>query len=522
MEDSKRMKEEKEQRYQQGGELRSMGSSQSDLLNLLMIKDSEQNSLEHRVRDSQDKIIKKIEDSVAVNDEYGNSLLAIGTNDKVESFTNYGFSNDTLNYPLWLALYNDSWVFRRAIDKPAQDEVRCGVTLYGDSDKASVYTYLNNSRSDMIQLLQWGALFGGSIAVMMFDGMKDNEYSYPMNYEKIKKSKVIRYYVTDRWYGVSPSDRLVTNMKSLDYGKPAYYDITFADGKSLRVHHDYILRYEHRTAPKLIKNGALQGWGYAEGSHILNELSRDDKLKASIQSLVDKSLIEVIKMSGMRGVFMGTDSGSEQQLKKRLEMVNWGRTYNSLTFLDKDDDYQMNHYQGLNGLSDILEKNMWLISAALEMQGVLFGDLKSGFANDTEALERYDETINGRCESYVRPIYEKLLRVLYKMCGIEEKVEFTFNSLLMKQQNENRMENISKFVELCTRLLDAGVLTSKDFGEALNRYITKDEINFDLTKEKLDKLDDDFKTQMENFDLGNNLDNNLDNINNEKEENNIG
>ena len=246
----------------------------------------------------------------------------------------------------------------------------------------------------------------------------------------------------------------------------------------------------------------MQGWGYAEGSHIINELSRDDKLKSSIQSLVDKSLIEVIKMSGMRGVFMGTDEGSEQQLKKRLEMVNWGRTFNSLTFLDKDDDYTMNHFTGLSGLSDILEKNMWLISAALDMQGVLFGDLKNGLSSDSEALERYDETINGRCENYLRPVYEKLFKVFYILCDIDEKVEFSFNSLLMKRQNEKRMEDIGTFVDLCDKLMNAGIISPKQYGKALNKYLKKDIVDFDLSDADIDKLDDDLKEEMENFDLG--------------------
>ena len=479
-----------------------MSDVQGELLTLMKKFASKEKSLTDTLQDSMDKINETVEHCSQVKDHYGNSLMAIGNDDKVETFTNYGFSNDTLNFPLWLALYNDSWVFKRAIDKPAQDEIRCGVTLQGHSDFSKVYTYINQARFDMIQLLQWGALFGGSVAVMMFDNIKDEEYAHPMNKNKIKQSKVIRYYVTDRWYGVTPSSETVTNMKDIDFGKPKYYDITFADGKSLRVHHDYILRYEHRTAPKIIKTGQLQGWGYAEGSHIINELSRDDKLKSSIQSLVDKSLIEVIKMSGMRGVFMGTDEGSEQQLKKRLEMVNWGRTFNSLTFLDKDDDYTMNHFTGLSGLSDILEKNMWLISAALDMQGVLFGDLKNGLSSDSEALERYDETINGRCENYLRPVYEKLFKVFYLLCGINEKVEFSFNSLLMKRQNEKRMEDIGTFVDLCDKLMNAGIISPKQYGKALNKYLKKDIVDFDLSDADIDKLDDDLKEEMENFDLG--------------------
>ena len=286
-----------------------------------------------------------INDSVAVNDKsyiedhYGNSLAATGNQDRVQSFTNYGYSADTLNWPLWLALYNDSWVFRRAIDKPAQDEVVAGFTLHGNLDYTRVYKIYNRYKNDLTDLLTWGGLFGGAIAVMLFDGIKEEDLAKPLKKDKIK-GKRFRLYVVDRWYGVSPSvNNLVNNMKDIDYGKPKYYDVTMASGKTQKVHHSWVLRYEHRTAPRLIKNGQLQGWGYSEGSHIINELARDDQLKTSITSLVNKSLIEVVKMSGMRGVFMGTDQGNETQLRKRLEMVNWGRTYNSLTFLDKDDEY---------------------------------------------------------------------------------------------------------------------------------------------------------------------------------------
>lgn len=99
----------------------------------------ETNDFETRLQDSIDKLTTTIKDSCVINDAYGNSLATIGTDDRVERFTNYGFSNDTLNWSLWTCLYNDSWVFRRAIDKPAQDEVRCGITIRGDFDKDEIY-----------------------------------------------------------------------------------------------------------------------------------------------------------------------------------------------------------------------------------------------------------------------------------------------------------------------------------------------------------------------------------------------
>lgn len=423
-----------------------------------------------------------------VKDAYSQSLTGAGQFDVARSFTNYGLSNDTLNWALWLALYNDSWVFRRAIDKPAQDEVNCGFTLNGDQDYSKVYKTFEVHKENIIQLLMWGALFGGSVAVMMFDGISDEDLAKPLRKSDIK-GKIFKLYVTDRWYGVGVTNTTtVTNMRDIDFGKPVSYNITFSDGHSCEVHHSWVLRYEHRVAPKLIKNGQLQGWGYAEGSHILNELSRDDQLKAAIQTLVNKSLIEVIKMSGMRGVFMGTDKANEEQLTKRLEMVNWGRSYNSLTFLDKDDDYQQNTFSGLAGLADILQQNMWLISAALEMQGVLYGDLRGGFSQASEDMERYDVTVRNRCEAYYRPVLKKFLKVLFIVHDIQGPVDFNFNSIIQEKKNNDKVEAIKNYADMLSGLVDKSIISKYQMAQSINNLIQKNVISIQFTEEQMNKL----------------------------------
>lgn len=456
-----------------------------------------------RVEDHVNNLIRDNKENVVLRDGYGNSVTSSGTDDKISHYDKYSFDNDTLNFWLWLTLYNDSWVFKRAIDKPSQDQVRCGITLNLSNEQSSkIYDELNILEFDLIQLLQWGALFGGSVAVMMFDNLADEEYKNPLNKQKVRESKILKLYVTDRWFGVSQyGTENVDNMLDIDFGKPKYYQITFANGKSLVVHHDYIIRYEHRVAPKLIKTGQLQGWGYAEGAHIINELARDDKLKSSIQSLINKSLIEVIQMDGMKGVFMGADKENEEQLTKRLEMVNWARNYNSLTFLDTNDQYTMNTFSGLTGLSDILQENMWLISAALEMQGVLYGDLKNGWSTDVQALERYDETIQNRNKSYYKPCLQKLLNVLYIKYNIKEKVSFEFKSLLSKNQEKDKMESIQHYAQTLSQLLNDGIITPKLYAKSLQLYTNKGVVDLGLTDEEVDKLDERIEEEMEDIDL---------------------
>ena len=224
-------------------------------------------------------------------------------------------------------------------------------------------------------------------------------------------------------------------------------------------------------------------------------------MKASITSLVNKALIEVIKMPGMRGIFLGADTDNEKQIQARLEMVNKYRTYNSLTFLDKDDEYQEHGFGGLGGLSDLLEKNMWLISAALEMQGVLYGDLKSGFSNDEESLERYDETINNLNENYFRPCMHKLLSVIYTWRGIEEDVAFEFGSLIKHKQTKENMEGIKQFQELLSGLLADGIITPKQMAISIKNYAEKGIIDLAITDKDIEKLDDKIEEEMEDIDL---------------------
>lgn len=444
-------------------------------------------TLDETLESTVNRVIESGTKSTAVQDAYRNTLSATGTADKVDSFSSYGFNNDTLNWPLWLALYNDSWVFRRAIDKPSQDMINSGFTIHGDEDYSVIYKHFNKYKFDLIKLLQWGSLFGGSIAVMMFDSVPDEEMRLPLVRAKITGARM-KLYVTDRWYGVSPSDETVTDMRDIDYGKPKYYNVTFADGKMYTIHHSYVLRYEHRSAPQLIKNGQLQGWGYAEGAHILNELSRDDQLKSAITSLVNKSLIEVIKMSGMRGVFMGADKGTEEQLRKRLEMVNWGRTYNSLTFLDKDDEYDAREFSGATGLSQLLETNMWLVAAAVEMQGVLFGDMKGGLSQESDAMRRYAVTIKNRCDSYLRPVLQKLLMIICIINGMQPQIDFEFNSLVAVEENNEKMDAINKCSETVGALVKAGIISKYQAAQTLNTFINRGVLSIQFTDEIMNNL----------------------------------
>lgn len=449
------------------------------------------------LKDSTEKGMRAIGNEIRMhaNDDYYNSLLQIGSKDTSRAFDSYSLDNDTLNWTMWTTLYSESWVFRRAIDKPAQDEANAGFIIkdVSDIDKVKkIYHIYDEHKSDFIELLSWGALYGGAVAVMMFDGISMEDMKNPIDFSKINANSkhLLRMYVTDRWYGCAPSySDTVSNFHNIDFGLPRYYNITFADGKTYTIHHSFILRYAHRTAPKFIKNGQLSGWGYAEGAHIINEIMRDDKLKSTIQSLLDKSLIEVIQMPGMRGVFMGGDPATNEQLKKRLEMVQWARNFNSLTFLDKDDVYnpQTAVASSFGSFAQLIEQNMWLISAAIEMPGVLYGHLNNGFSGDEGAEDRYADTIFGRCNTYYSPVIIKFLKVLYRIFDIQQEVRFEFRRINDKAVNEAKIDGIGKYETLLSNMKRDGYLDDNSAADALRDYIETGSLNIKVSSEEMRK-----------------------------------
>lgn len=168
--------------------------------------------------------------------------------------------------------------------------------------------------------------------------------------------------------------------------------------------------------------------------------------------------------------------------------MNWARTYNSLTFLDKDDEYIMNQLANISGLSQLLETNMWLVAAALEMQGVLFGDLKGGLSQESDAFHRYSVTIKNRCDSYFRPVLQKLLTVLFLSYGINETPDFEFRPLDQEAVNDAKIASLQNYANMLETLLSQGVISKYQSAVSLRDFLNDNVINIDFNPMQLNKL----------------------------------
>ena len=416
---------------------------------------------EDQKKDEKDRKYKRITDA------YNNPLTLSGQSNPLEQMSGLNYNNITLNWWLSIAMYDNSGIFKIAVDTLSQDLVKSGITPNVENVliKKFIQTTYNRLKPDLISGMKNAQLFGGAVGIIMFDTIKD--YSKKPDINLIRKAKKVTIRVFDRWQ-ISPSATKVTNAMDDDFDMSEYYNITSdVSGQLSKVHHGYVMRFVLREAPKIVKD-LLSGWGYSTLAHVYAELMKDQQLKYSIVSLINKSLLEVVQMSGMKGLFSAlADPESQQEIEARLEMVNRYRNNNSLIFLDKEDQYSQFSFGGLSGLADLMETNKDDLCAILEESKLLlFGDTKGGLSGNAEAeYIWYQGKISGKQEEYLRRPLSKLVKYIGYMGQLDneeiKELDFKFNSIIPEKE-EDKMNRFKSFVESLGMLKDLNIYDEED------------------------------------------------------------
>jgi len=451
-------------------------------------------------------------------DTYDNSELLLGRTDTFSAFDTYSITGLLYNWYLWTALYMSSWVFARAIDKPASDMIRNGwkikidfkesetlesvregnkVVIRKIDKTADVYSAFYKKQKQFIQDLihanKLARLYGGSVAGLIVSGEKESDYEKPLTY--IPETAKLRLIVADRWQNVIPSPTMVKDPADPDWNTPDVYTIRTDLGDAYRLHHSRCLRFTNGTAPTLIQR-MLIGWGIPLGVRIFNEVNRDEKMKNMITSLLAKQSLEIIQTAGMRAYANGTlTPEQEARLDSKLELINRYRHFNSILFLDKDDVYTRQEGSSVGTLAQLMDSNSRFVAGAIPMpQVLLYGDQQKGLSgNAVDDMRLYeDELMSQRHEKMLNQITKLSKWILMQMQVDFEDVEVTFNSSISYTVDE-LIDKSKARVELYNQLKSLGIYDEIMIAQELRD--SQDELIFGsaLTEEKMEELIEKFR-----------------------------
>lgn len=426
-------------------------------------------------KSSGDGVVTALNDSIdssskiVLQDGYfGNPMQRTGTFAPNTMAGFYDVQMITFNRNELTALYHSCWELRKGVDKVAEDMWARGVEVRDqeDPDKLkALYTWFNRQSSEMIYATSQARLFGGAVTLLMVnDGEKD--LSKPLDLSRIKKGSRINFYTTDRWYGVEQSEEKVTDFQDPAFGEPMYYNFHINGlGEQVKVHHSRCLRWVNKRSVRFIESQLL-GWGVSEVEAVLQDLMNYANVKNSSSALVNKALVEIIKLQGLRGVMTGLAGGNAAAsavLSGQMAAINNFRNSNGVALLDSNDSYEP-HEMSFSGLSELIDANRPIVAGAFNMPlFYLFGDIKSGGVfNSEESPEArvYESFINVRQNEMLYQNVRKLLILGAKLTGTELLEDFDFDFVPLYDRTEKaKQEELSTITQTAIDLLDAGLLT---------------------------------------------------------------
>lgn len=453
----------------------------------------------------------------SLGDSFYNERMKIGGNDQNIAHSRWLYERDFLNWALWTTLYNQSWVFRNAVDKKS-DATVSDIEIESEANPTEINNVLAKYeyyKTDLKYLMRQAMIYGGAAAMMLIEGFTgESQLAEAIDITTIPKDAKLSLYTRDRWNGLAWEGTAgLEALGTKDFMKHKYYifQLTGDTGQSIsngiKVHHANALRCGNRP-PTKYTSYQLAGWDLPEGHHVIEELTRDETTRASVASLISKSLIEVLKMPGIRGLFSGisgdlgdsnTSVSSKKELQGRIKAVTDYRNFNNLSFMDKEDEYSQFQFNGFSGLADIMEQNRRMVAGAVEIpEMVLYGstDIKGLLFTKEGAtapeIEVYEQILNNKRDAVLRPMMDKFLPILWRIANGTDMPEGTTYHFLptFKESQTAKIERAGMIISSIERLVGIGVFSPRDAGVEVKQFSKQTGFGTNLTDDLINKLSD--------------------------------
>ena len=400
--------------------------------------------------DSKDVIKQKLKNQADVltrlytTDAFRNQMARLGFGQpNLNEGADYPLTRMGYSYNLFTSMYRSSWIVRKIIDVFPSDMVKNWIKFNSSLDpekisKINSVLRKTKTKEKIKEGLRWARLYGGAAGLILIDG--DEDLSEPLDYDTIMIDDYKGLLIFDRWNGVYPNIELVDDISDDEFGLPEYYSLSLTQRNSnlnikydekdlVKVHHSRIIRFNGRDLP-LWERQAEMYWGESEIEIAFEELKKRDNTSANIASLIFLANIRVLKMNDLGQLLGAASQKAQENLFKVLEAQNQIMSNMGIYVMDKDDDFGSEQYS-FSGLNDIYESFMLDVAGACEMPVTkLFGRNPAGFnATGESDLTQYYETVEEKQETYLQPIIDKLLPIIFMstLGAIPEDLDWEFN-----------------------------------------------------------------------------------------------
>lgn len=403
-------------------------------------------------------------------DGFDNFVSRLGlNNNNTLSAGLYIFNLMTRNRIQLEAAYRGSWVVGQVVDCVAEDMTRAGIDVTTNEAEQDIKDFQSGmSRlaiwSSMCDLIKWGRLYGGAIAVIQIEGQK---LETPLKLDTIQKGQFQGLVVFDRWQ-LNPD---LTNVIKVgpNMGLPEFYDIvtTVSTGQpnapsatgQIKVHHSRVIRNIGIKLPFFQAITEMM-WGESILERLWDRLISFDSVTMSTANLVERANNRTIGVDGYREI-IAAGGKAQQALEKQFEAMREFQTNEGLTVTDKNDEFSTTNYT-FAGLPDIMLQFGQQLAGASQIPLVrLFGQSPAGLSSTGESdLRMYYDGINAKQEAGLRPGMTVLVHVMWRsFFGKEAPKDIEFSFVPLWQMSATDKAAVAKSnTETILGAYEAGVI----------------------------------------------------------------
>ena len=410
--------------------------------------------------------------------------------------TEYQLTRFTRDWQTINALYRSHWIVRRIIDVIPEDMLKNGYHILTQLSPDQIKKIVRCDRTTrtsrrILEGLKWGRLYGGAGALIMIEG-HENQLDQPLDYDMIMPGSYKGLLVLDRWSGVTPEDKLVSDISDPEFGMPEYYTVSSdALTVGIRVHHSRIIRFMGRPLPYL-EQLAETYWGASELEHVIDELKKRDNVSWNIAMLTFMANLRVMKMDGMSQILGTGNEQAQMQLYNTIQGMNAMMNNNSLQVLGENDSYETHQYT-FGGIGETYDRFMMDVAGAAETPVTkLFGRSPAGMnATGESDMQNYYDTIEEKQEADLRPVYDKILPIMFisTLGGIPDDWDYEFNPI-RRPRDDEMADLASKNTDSVTKAFQAGMVSQRTALKELRQQAEMTGMWSNITDEDIEKADD--------------------------------
>ena len=375
-------------------------------------------------------------------DGFFNAFIGHGMHGR-DPFSNYIYTPSRMMTDWECAdMFTYNGIAQKIITAPADEAVKEGFTLKNGEEEMEEQTKAVLSVMEDLEweqrfseALSWDRLYGGSAVLMMADD-GTAELSEPLNESALRS---IERLVVIEAPDITTSDAMLySDPRSQLYGRPEFYNVTGYYGGHFTVHESRLLMFCGGVLPREQRRQRAD-WGAKVYERMFNDIMRYDSALSLALMALSRLSQGVMKLNGLAGK-LSTDDG-EQQVMKRLQLIDMARHMMNTIALDNEDDYRLENMT-ISGVTDIVDRFQTAISAVTEIPvTVLFGVSPGGLNSTGKAdFENYYNMVRRIQKRTLKPQLSRLIDLLGQCSdygiALPDKYTLEFNPLWQLTEKE--------------------------------------------------------------------------------------